>query len=73
MNIPYFTLTNDTRLTFAGSADRYHKNIAAIRLLRDVQKQERQPVSDAAESELRRLADAIYARVEWPLAQVRPP
>ena len=29
--------------------------------------------SDAAETELRRLADAIYARVEWPWAQVRPP
>ena len=43
MNTPYFTLTNDTRLTFAGSADRYHKNIAAIRLLRDLQKQERRP------------------------------
>jgi len=28
---------------------------------------------DAAETELRRLADAIYARVEWPWAQVRPP
>lgn len=29
--------------------------------------------SDAAETELRRLADEIYARVEWPWAQVRPP
>ncbi len=29
--------------------------------------------SDAAETELRRLADAIYARVNWPWAQVRPP
>lgn len=28
---------------------------------------------DAAETELRRLADEIYARVEWPWAQVRPP
>ena len=29
--------------------------------------------NDAAETELRRLADALYARVEWPWAQVRPP
>ena len=29
--------------------------------------------NDPAEAELRRLADAIYARVEWPWAQVRPP
>jgi hypothetical protein len=29
--------------------------------------------SDAGETELRRLADALYARVDWPWAQVRPP
>jgi len=28
---------------------------------------------DAGEAELRRLAEALYARVDWPWAQVRPP
>ncbi|MFO1217217.1 MAG: glucoamylase family protein [Burkholderiaceae bacterium] len=29
--------------------------------------------ADAREAEIRRLADALYARVDWPWAQVRPP
>lgn len=44
-----FTLTNATTLAFTGSADRYHKNIAAIRLLRELQRAERdlQSLTDA--------------------------
>jgi adenine-specific DNA methylase len=38
-----FTLTPDTPLAFMGSTDRYHKNIAAITLLRYLQMQEREP------------------------------
>ena len=31
---PGFTLTDGSTLNFHGAADRYHKNVAAIRLLR---------------------------------------
>jgi adenine-specific DNA methylase len=50
-----FTLTPDNPLTFTGSADRYHKNIAAIKLLRSVQLQERHP-RDLTNDEQRILA-----------------
>src|SRR5262249_3360805 len=41
---PFFTLTDGrTGLTFAGQGDRYRKNIAAIRLLRQLQRDARAP------------------------------
>ncbi|GAB4180474.1 MAG: hypothetical protein Fur005_42990 [Roseiflexaceae bacterium] len=44
-----FTLTTTEPLTFAGSADRYHKNMAALRLLRQLQQDERDPAMLTAE------------------------
>ena len=40
---PCFTLTDGVSLTFAGQADRYQKNVQAIRLLRSLQAQGRAP------------------------------
>jgi hypothetical protein len=40
---PFFTLADGTTLSFTGPADRYHKNIAAIELLRQLQAHRRAP------------------------------
>ncbi len=42
---PGFTLTDGSTLNFHGAADRYHKNVAAIRLLRALQAEGRTPAS----------------------------
>jgi len=47
-----FTLTDGTTLHFNGSVDRYKKNLAAIRLLRQVQMEERNPKNLTADERL---------------------
>jgi hypothetical protein len=48
----YFTLTNGTALHFGGAADRYHKNIAALTLLRALQAEQRQATDLTADERL---------------------
>lgn len=47
-----FTLTDGTALQFGGAADRYQKNIAAIRCLRHMQQEARDPANLTAEERL---------------------